>query len=231
MRANRTDHCLFPVASLDRASSEERTDPDAVSFSSLNMEANTGLHYLPAHPAHRRPAHKRLTSSVPHCHDSVEHGQRIAGALFDGHLFQPSRSSYILDYTNTPKDLNRFIEGHDITSNSSHLDPHLFKLAFVLTLSEWNRDKELLLDYCPHEDSNERLMEAMIPYKQFCFPELNSRQKDGGTLVHDQSTYVFTRTLSNGHVEYGYCRRIMNSPTQTSRFPIVICIGKIWKVA
>lgn len=149
----------------------------------------------------------------------------INTSFFDGHLFQPARSSYILDYNDTPKDLNQFLAGHRMSAESSQLDPHLFKLSFILTLSDWHKDKEVLLDYCPREENDESLLREINAYKQLCFPELTSKQKNGGNLINDSSTYVFTRTLSNGQVEYGYCRRMLNDSNQKSQYPIVICIG------
>jgi hypothetical protein len=139
-------------------------------------------------------------------------------------VFQPARSSYVIDYSNTPHDLNQFLEGHHLSSKLGQLDAHLYKLAFIITLSDWYVDKELLLGYYPRD---ENIFEEISHYKRFCFPELNSLQRNGGQSFNDQSTYVFTRILSNGQVEYGYCRRITKEYNQITRFPIVICIGNI----
>ena len=231
MRTTRTDHLLFPTASLDSSAAKtDRKDVDSVSYSSLNFEDHSGLHYLANHqtntyPNHRRTANRHANTTVSTHQESYDHGLMINTSFFDGHLFQPSRSSYILDYNDTPKDLNQFLAGHRMSAESSQLDPHLFKLSFILTLSDWHKDKEVLLDYCPREENDESLLREINAYKQLCFPELNSKQKNGGNLINDSSTYVFTRTLSNGQVEYGYCRRMLNDSNQKSQYPIVICIG------
>ncbi len=54
--------------------------------------------------------------------------------------------------------------------------------------------------------------------------ELNANEKNGENLLHETSTYVFTRTNCNGQVEYGYCRRFTYNKRIT-KFPVVICIG------
>ena len=231
MRTSRTDHRLSPTASLNiPISKSDRKEADNVSYSSLNLDDSAGLHYLPNHqassfPNRRRTSSKRGNTTVSTHQESYDHGLIINNSFFDGHLFQPCRSSYILDYNDTPKDLNQFLAGHRTSSESSQLDPHLFKLAFVLTLSDWQMEKEILLDYCPRDQNDENLIKEINVYKKLCFPELNSKQKNGGTLINDSSTYIFTRTLSNGQVEYGYCRRMMNDSNQKSQYPIVICIG------
>jgi hypothetical protein len=109
----------------------------------------------------------------------------------------------------------------------TNLDTHLFKLSFVITLSEWDVDKELLLDHYPHEDNKAFIMEEISYYKKFCFPEINSKLKNHGNILYDSSTYIFTRTNSYGEVEYGYCRRIPSDNHHVTKFPIVICIGII----
>ncbi|CAF4445096.1 unnamed protein product, partial [Adineta steineri] len=99
-----------------------------------------------------------------------------------------------------------------------------YKLSFIITLSDWYIDKELLLGYYPHEDNEMKILEEISPYKHFCFPELNPKQRNGGQILNDQSTYIFTRTLSDGHMEYGYCRRLTKDSNRITKFPIVICI-------
>ena len=75
------------------------------------------------------------------------------------------------------------------------------------------------------DDNSTNVIEQISYYKRFCFPELNSNRKDGGSLTTDSSTYIFTRTNSKGQIEYGYCRRINYDNDQIIEFPIVICIG------
>jgi hypothetical protein len=228
MRANRSANYLYESHSLDSPSNNNEKESDTISFASLNIQPNSGLHYLSPN-SHSNTISKRRHSISKHSihTDTNENGLIINGSLFDGELFQPSNSSYILDYSNTPKDLNRFIEGHHLKlKSSSHLDEHLFKISFILTLSEWHVDKELLLDYYPHEDDKAHLIEEISYYKRFCFPELNSKEKNSGTLINESTTYIFTRTNSSGQVDYGYCRRI-TTDHQITKFPIVICIGNI----
>jgi hypothetical protein len=233
MKANLSDHQLYQTYSLDVNSKHNETDRDAISCASFNtdQEQSSGLYYLSPNSTANNSTRRHRTSSAKHLTsiDLKGNGIIINGSLFDAQLFQPSRSSYILDYNDAPQELNRFIEGHHTKSKTSQLDPHLFKLSFILTLSEWHVDKELLLDYCPHEvddDDKTRILEELSHYKRFCFPELNSKEKNGGTLIHDTATYVFTRTNADGLVEYGYCRRI-TFDDQITQFPTVICIGRI----
>jgi hypothetical protein len=227
MRANHSDHHLYETYSLDSKSTNDNNekDRDAISCASLNIEQNSSLYYLSSNPNtksnHRRTSIKRSINP-----DSNGTELIINGSLFDVELLQPLRSSYILDHNETPKDLNRFIEGHHMKSKSSQLDPHLFKISFILTLSEWHVDKELLLDYCPIDDNKTQLIQEVSHYKRFCFPELNSKEKNGGTLVNELGTYIFTRTNSDGQIEYGYCRRVTHN-NQITKFPVVICIGNI----
>jgi hypothetical protein len=227
MKANLSDHQLYQTYSLDVNSHHDEKDRDAISCASFNTEQSSGLYYISPNSV-SNSTHRRRTSSSKYLTsiDLKGNGVILNGSLFDAQLFQPSRSSYILDYNDTPQELNRFLEGHHTKSKTSHLDAHLFKLSFILTLSEWNVDKELLLDYCPHDDDKTRILEEMSYYKRFCFPEINSKEKNGGTLINDSATYIFTRTNSNGQVEYGYCRRI-TFDDQITKFPTVICIGKI----
>jgi hypothetical protein len=227
MKSNRNDQRLYSTHSLDlQANYKKSNDDDNVSFSSLNLDATNGIHQLSA--SFSTFLNRRSSSNKQRLSTSIinnERGQIINGSLFDEQLFQPARSSYIIDYSNTPQDLNRFLEGHNISSTYSQLDAHLFKLSFIITLSDWCVDKELLLGYCPHEDDQGNILEEISYYKRFCFPEINSKQKNGGQVFTDQSTYIFTRTLSNGQAEYGYCRRLSRDYNQMTKFPIVICIG------
>jgi hypothetical protein len=224
MRSNRTFYASY---SLDLTSNNNRTDDDTISVQSLNIEPTIGLHYLSSNVNtflnNRQTSDKR---SVINQKDSNGNGLIINGSLIDGQVFQTTRSSYILDYRDTPQDLNKFLQGHNLSSTSSQLDAHLFKLAFIITLSDWCVDRELLLDHCPQDDDNHgNILEEISSYKRFCFPELNSKRTNIGQIFHDQSTYVFTRTLSNGQAEYGYCRRLTRDHNQITKFPIVICIG------
>ena len=176
-------------------------------------------------PNLRQTLNENLTNTVLNHNMTKDNGLIINGSLFDRQLFQSPRSSYILDYSETPHDLNQFTQGHNMTSQ---LDKNLFKLSFIITLSEYHIDKELLLDYCPNEDNGASIIEEISFYKAFCFPELYSKDKFRENLLHDSATYVFTRTNSKGEFEYGYCRR-MTLNHQTTRFPIVICLGLIVK--
>jgi hypothetical protein len=230
MNSKRSDRHLHPSYSLDLSSNNNQTkDEDNLSLTNLYIEPTNGLHYLSSnfntHSNHRQTSNKRLINSIVNHKDSNGNGLIINGSLFDGQLFQPTRSSYIFNYSNTPEDLNGFLEGHHLPTTCSELDAHLYKLVFIITLSDGYVDKELLLGYYPQDDNNVNILEEISSYKRFCFPELNSSQKNGGQLLNDQSTYIFTRTLSNGYVEYGYCRRIMKDYNQITKFPIVICIG------
>lgn len=224
MRANQSEHNLYQTYSLDVKSNNAK-DKDSISVGNLNIEQNVNLHYL-APPnsktlPHRRRSITRRSINI----DTNENGLAINGAFFDREIFEPLNSSYVIDYNEKPKDLNRFIESHTMKSqNASNVDPNLFKMSFVLTLSEWHVDKELLLEYYPKEDDKKHLMEEISYYKKFCFPEINSKEKNRGTLINETSTYIFTRTAANGQVEYGYCRRITYDK-QITKFPVVICIG------
>ncbi|CAF2986287.1 unnamed protein product [Rotaria sp. Silwood2] len=208
-----------------------KTD-DSKSFTSLDIENIFGLHHLSSNLNailhHRSRSNKTLINTSANNKDSNKNDFIINGSLFDAQLFQPIRSSYTFDYANISEDLNRHFEGDDISSKCSPLDTHLFKLAFIMTLSDGYVDKELLLEYCPHEDVNVNILEEISHYKRFCFPELNSKQKTSGQLLTDPSTYVFTRTLSNGQVEHGYCRRLTTGYNQMTKFPIVFCIVSIY---
>lgn len=221
MRANRSDHRLYHGDSLDVRTKSDQSDRDAVSCSSFNMDEGSGLHYL--NPTQRRASTKRRLNTV--INDAA--GLIINGSLFDRQLFQPADRSYVLDYSKTPKELNRFLEMHRAPAKAAYIDSHLFKLSFVITLSDWHVDKELLIDVCPRSgDEKTQVMEEINHYKRFCFPELNGKEEHGGTLVEELSTYVFTRTNSKGQVEYGYCRRIVYDESQITDFPLVICLGK-----
>jgi hypothetical protein len=229
MRSNHSDHRLYQTYSLESKVINDQKDRDTISCDNFDIEPSPGLHYLSPNsntlPAHRRPSTKRLTATVSTHNDSD--GLIINGSLFTKELFQPSQTSYILDYSKSPKDLNRFLEAQKTTPKSSQLDSHLFKLSFIITLSEWHVDKELLLDYCPHECDKAYIIEQISYYKRFCFAELNAKQKNGGNLLNEPSTFIFTRTNSDGQVEYGYCRRIEYANNQITKFPTVICIGNI----
>lgn len=205
------------------------TDEDTISINSLTSELNSGLNYLTtnlsAYFNARSPSTRRLIDPVNIPCEPEENGMTINGSLFDEHLIQRTRASHVIDYSHASEELNRFLEAHIFASSTARqLDEHLYKLAFVITLSEWGVNKELLLSCCPLEKN---ILNEISHYKQFCFPELNSTLKTNGQTFHDPSTYVFTRTLSNGQVEYGYCRRIRKHHNQITEFPIVICIGKI----
>lgn len=223
---HRRSSSLFSSLSLDLLSnkssstdSNDNFDDDDISIASINQELTNGLHNLTSYLSSRRFSHKRLSNTIINHKDS---GLIANGLLFDKHLFQSTRSSYIIDYSDTPQDLNKFLEGHcQSNTNTKQLDPHLFKLAFILTLSDWYIDKEILLGYYPHEITH---LDEISNYKRFCFPELNPLQKNEQLVLQDASTYVFTRILSDGQVEYGYCRRLSKDYNQITKYPIVICL-------
>ncbi|UJR28462.1 hypothetical protein I4U23_009702 [Adineta vaga] len=229
MTSNSNEHRLQNSVSLDYSSNPNaQNNDDTKSYSSLNIQSPNVLNYLPSRSNTlfnlRQSSTKRLFNSIHQHRNSYSNGFIINGSFFDEQLFQNERSSYITDYSNTPHDCNRFLEGHNITSPSSQLDAHLYKLAFLITLSDWYVDKELLLGYYPHDDNEIKILEELSPYKRFCFPELNPNHRNGGQLINDPATYIFTRTLSNGQVEYGYCRRLSKEYNQMTNYPIVICI-------
>jgi hypothetical protein len=233
MNSNRSDGRLFASYSSESQSNNNNNQPkddDNISIASLNAGLTNGLHYLASNINtflnSRQTSNKHGINTPVIRRDSQGNGLIVNGFLFDDNLFQPARSSYVIDYSDTPQDLNRFLEGHHSSSRSCQLDAHLYKLAFIITLSDWYVDKELLLGYYPRD---ENIFKEILHYKRFCFPELNPLQRNGGQSFNDQTTYVFTRILSNGHVEYGYCRRITKEYNQITRFPIVICIGNISK--
>lgn len=174
-------------------------------------------------PYYRRTSNKRLPDNNQNIDNSYDHGLMINGSFFDGHLFQAARSSYILDYGDAPKDVNRFLEGHQ----TSHLDAHLFKLSFILTLSEKSMENEIILDYFPRDENDQEMKNEINFYKRFCFPEFHSNENANINLINDTATYIFTRILSNGQIEYGYCRRVIDESIRKYSHPIVICIGKI----
>jgi hypothetical protein len=206
-------------------------DDDTVSRTSINSEIANGLHHLASnintYLSSRQTSNKNANSFPDISRDSRGTGWYVNGVLFDDYLFQPVRSSYVIDYSNTPQDLNRFLEGHHSLLKTGQLDAHLYKLSFIITLSDWYVDKELLLGYYPREES---VFEEISHYKRFCFPELNPLNINGGQSFNDQSTYVFTRILSDGQVEYGYCRRISKEYNHITKYPIVICIGNIQNI-
>lgn len=223
MKPASSDHNVYETCASNFKPDNAEKDSDTQSYSSLDFEQMT----TSAFNKNRRSSIKRSTYNVNNHNVSYGNGLIINGLLFDGQLFQQSRSSYILDYSNTPHDLNRFIEGHHTSANSSHLDVHLFKLSFIITLSEWHVDKELLQDYCPRYDNTLNMVDEVSYYKRFCFPELQSKERNGGNLRQESSTYIFTRTNADGQIEYGYCRRIAYDNNKATKFPVVICISNI----
>lgn len=161
---------------------------------------------------------QRFSSPTIQHRDSRRTGWLINGCFFDDQIFQSNRSSCIFDYDKIPNDITQFIDSGRLKSSGSSLDLHLFKLAFVLTLSDEKKTKVRVLDYCPYEDST---IKEITHYRYFCFPESNKEQ-----LLNEFSTYVFTRTSAKGHVEYGYCRRVNVNCHQTNSTLAVLCIGK-----
>lgn len=209
MRTTRSDYGIY--------SKEDENDSIRLSTVSLDssraQQSNT-------YPNHRRTTNKRLNSSNNNStDDTYNHGFMINSSFFDGHLFESSRSSYILDYNEAPKDVNRFLQGHQ----SANLDKHLFKLSFILTLSKNSSEKVAILDYFPREENESEIHS----YEQFCFPEVNFNGESLYAFHNEQSSYVFTRILSNGQIEYGFCRRLYPETPDKCRCPIVICIGKL----
>ncbi|CAF0840787.1 unnamed protein product [Adineta ricciae] len=224
MRSNRSDHHLYTTYSLNSKVENDPNDRDTLSCDNFNIQQSSGLHYLSPQTSQRRTSTKRRQNSVT----IDSNGLIINGALFDKNLFQPASSSYILDFGKTPKEANRFLDTHRTPTKTAHVESRLFKLSFVLTVAEWNVDKELLIDFCPRENNKNHVIDEINHYKKFCFPELNSKQADRGKLVEESTTYVFTRTSSKGQVEYGYCRRINYNDKQITYFPVVICIVAIY---
>ena len=231
MRKTHSDHHLYQSASLDVPAANNEKDLDTQSHYDFSVEPTPKLYYYapgksnPAPPARRRPSIKRITQTIVKDENSYDHGFMINTSFFDGHLFEPARSSCILDYKDTPKDVNRFLQGHHLSAVSSHLDPHLFKLSFVLTLAEWNIDKEILVDCFPPAENDQLIRSEINNYKRFCFPEFNSKERGKSTWNQEASTYIFTRTLADGKVEYGYCRRLIAESNKKTIYPTVICIG------
>lgn len=230
MRKTHSDHRLYQSASLEIPRSNGEKDLDTQSHSDFTIDPTSKLYYVSGksntgsfNP--RRASTKRAAHTVVKDDDSYDHGFMINTSFFDGHLFHSSRSSYILDYKDAPKDLNRFLEGHHMSDTSSQLDPHLFKLCFILTLSDWNVDKQILLDYFPQGENDEIIQAEINNYRRFCFPEFHSTEETLTTFNQETSTYIFTRTLADGRVEYGYCRRIIRDAQKRNPFPVVICIG------
>ena len=225
MAFNRYDHRSQSLNLWDRGFSHAQHDDDTLSLISLNEEVMIGLDQLASQLdtllRPRLSTHKRLYNSIVPHKDANRTGWIINGSLFDEQIFQPTRPSCITSYANAPHDLNRFLQGHHMQSDSSPLDMHLFKLAFALSLSDALIGKELILGSCPHED---HVLEEIQHYKRFCFPELHADHH--ASLLQDSSTYIFTRTLSTGQVEYGYCRRLPKECNRTGAFPVVLCIGR-----
>lgn len=233
MRKTHSDHHLYQSASLEIPTIKDNKDLDTQSHCDFSVETSPKLHYFNPGKSNttstnpRRASIKRVTQTIIKDENTYDHGFMINTSFFDGHLFEPARSSYILDYTDTPKDLNRFLQGHHLSAvTSSHLDPHLFKLSFILTLSEWNIDNDILVDCFPPGENDEIIRSEIHNYKRFCFPEFHSKEKTNSTWNQDASTYIFTRTLADGKVEYGYCRRISIDSNKKTMDPTVICIGK-----
>ncbi|CAF0769584.1 unnamed protein product [Rotaria sordida] len=228
MTSNRNNRHFYTSYALYVPPNNNSKDNDSISFTSLDIDRIFGLRHLSSNLNtllnYRHISNKNSKNSIGDNKNSNKKDLIINGLLFDTQLFQPIRSSYIIDYTDAPEDLNQHLEGHNISSICSSLDTHLFKLAFIITLSDGYVDKELLLEYFPREDINVNILEEISYYKRFCFPELNSKHKSRGQLLTDPSTYVFTRILSNGEVEYGYCRRLTTVSNQITKFPIVFCV-------
>jgi len=231
MRKTHSDHHLYQSASSEVPTIKDNKDLDTQSHCDFSVETSPKLYYFNSGKSNtpstnpRRASIKRVTQTIIKDENTYDHGFMINTSFFDGHLFEPARSSYILDYNDTPKDLNRFLQGHHLSAiTSSHLDPHLFKLSFILTLSEWNIDKDILVDCFPPGENDEIIRSEIHNYKRFCFPEFNSKEKNNSTWNQDASTYIFTRTLADGKVEYGYCRRISTDSNKKTMDPTVICI-------
>lgn len=232
MKSHRNDPNAFKPYLFDlKPSHYHHKHRDSIPIPKLNAELNgkrrdTSSH-LDTFLNYRSTLDRNSSSSNATKKYLADNGLLVNGLLFDGQLFQPMQPSYVIDYENASEGLNRYFEAHKAESKCSPLDDHLFKCAFILTLSDGFIEKEHLIEYCPSDDSKEHILEEMSHYKRFCFPELGSTQKNSGMFFNDQSTYVFTRTLVDGQVEYGYCQRVGKIQNKIPKFPIVFCIGNI----
>lgn len=219
MESYRRHRRFYSSPSIQMQYTPSPEDEDALSLQSLNEEVMVGMDYLASNLLTLFPRHFH-PSTVRH-QDTHRAGWIINGSFFDEQIFQLACSSSILSYSNTPHDLNQFLQGHHaVASSLSSLNAHLFKLAFILTVSDGSIEKEALIDFYPQEDE---IYHEIPNYKRFCFPELKMHQTT--QILHEPSTYVFTRILSNGQVEYGYCRRVTKEHPPRLTTASVICLG------
>ncbi|CAF3817662.1 unnamed protein product, partial [Adineta steineri] len=114
MRANHSDNRLYQTYSHDPRTKNDQKDRDTISCVNLNVEDAPGLHYL-SPPSNTSTNHLHVTprrrANTAHVYTD-SNGLIINGLLFDKQLFQPPQSSYVLDYSKSTKDLNRFLEAH-----------------------------------------------------------------------------------------------------------------------
>jgi hypothetical protein len=225
MRATHHEHRFYSTGSLDLPDRVELDNTD--SLSCLSSATIPATHHSNTYPNHGRSSSKFSINTANNHFDTYDHGLMINSSFFDGHLFQPARSSYIVDYQETSTDFNQFVERHSSSSQTTQSDAHLFKLSFILTLSDWHIDHELILNFYPRLESNKQIIDEINNYKRFCFPELNINVKQSKVLSTDTSTYVFTRVLANGQIEYGYCRRVMSNGECVLPYPIVFCLSAL----
>ena len=210
MESHRRHRRFYSSPSIQMHYDPSSAEEDALSLQNLNEEVMVGMDFLTS--KYQSLLQKHFYQAVTHYQDVNRTGWFINGAFFDEQIFQSAPS---------PQDANRYLQGHQAKSTpSASLNAHLFKLAFVLTLSDCSIEKDAILDFYPQED---HIFQDIRNYKHFCFPELNVGQ--ASELVHETSTYIFTRTLSDGQMEYGYCRRLTKDHQSWITNPIVICLG------
>lgn len=217
MESYRRHRRFYSSPSIQMHYTSSTSDDDALSLQNLNEEVMVGMDYLASN--FQSLLQKHFHPTITPYHDAQRIGWIINGSFFDDQIFQSAHSSSIINYSNTPHDLNRFLQGHHTKSNVSSLNAHLFKLAFVMTLSDRSIDKDAILDFYPQEN---HIFQDIRNYKHFCFPELNVEHSS--EFLQESSTYIFTRTLSDGQVEFGYCRRLIKDHQSWLTNPTVICI-------
>jgi len=218
MESSRRHRRFYSSPSIEMRYNPSSSDEDALSLHNLNDEMSIGMDFLTSN--FQSLIEKHFYQSIHRYEDVHRTGWIINGSFFDEQIFQSSHSPSILKYSNTPNDLNRFLQGHHVqTISSSSLNAHLFKLAFILTLTDGSIEKEAIIDFYPQENE---IFDDIRNYKHFCFPEFHVERS--AEVLHESSTYIFTRTLSDGQIEYGYCRRIAKDHHSRSSNPTVICI-------
>jgi hypothetical protein len=190
-------------------------DDDVALVMDIDHELMIGLNHLASNIS--TLFSKNSNNTNVYYEDANITGWIINGTLFDEQIFQFTRSSCIENCSHALHNYDRYIQNSALRPARSLLDTHLFKLTFILTLTDALIGKELIINFCP---CNDEILQEIQHYQHFCFPELHAEHRT--ELVDDSSTYIFTRTLANGNIEYGFCRRIKSN---NHDYPIVICIG------